>query len=393
MGLGARRVVADDADPVLVGLRAQRLELDPQQRRVGLVRRQADRDQARRHLPAEPWSGSCRGDRNPSERGTRAARGELQLHLGPGGPGGHRHDTPEAAPRAGRPVPAPRRPRSRAPPAPSRVPATNTAFAVPAGSDDGSGVSRFARTSAGTLSSGAMPPDDTAFLADAREQLRAGAGPARDRPADRAAPGVPGPAQADAVRPGRGEHHLGRRDAGRDGDVARAARRGPPDACRGARLAAAGADDGRPRPARRSPGLRGGDRGRGRRGRPDRGRRLAGRRGAADACHAGHARRHAHGLGGRLVRRVPGGRARRGRRARAQRVRLPRGAARRGAGHVRAARARPRRRVRAGLLQRDAAAAGRPALGARPPRRRHLRADPRRARLPLPRPRARAAAW
>ena len=59
---------------------------------------------------------------------------------------------------------------------------------------------------------------------------------------------------------------------------------------------------------------------------------------------------------------------------------------------VRAARARRRRRVRAGLLQRDAAAAGRPALGARPARRRHLRADPRRARLPLPRPRARRPA-
>ena len=70
----------------------------------------------------------------------------------------------------------------------------------------------------------------------------------------------------------------------------------------------------------------------------------------------------AHGLGGRLVRGLPRGRARRGDEL-AHRVRLPRRAARRRARELRAPRLRRRRALRAGLLRADAAPAGRRGAG------------------------------
>ena len=106
-----------------------------------------------------------------------------------------------------------------------------------------------------------------------------------------------------------------------------------------------------------------------------------------DARLAG--RRRAHGLGGRLLPGPAGAGpdgVSRGPRARPQPGRLSRRLRGGGAGPLRPLRARAGRRARRGLLRRDAAAPARPALVDRAPRRRHLRGDLGRARIPLPGP-------
>ena len=229
MGLGARRVVADDADPVLVGLRAERLELDPQQRRVGLVRRHADRDQARRRRPAEPRSGAARGDRiRPS-----GARAPPRRDTAPPRPGGPR-PPPARQPRSGAPHASPgagpRRPRSRAPRCRRVSPRRTPRSPCPPGATTAAGSRGSLGHGRGNLSSAR----DAAGSSDTRVPRRRPARSSRRR-------------RSRARRPGRSRAlrqayldllkltlcdlagtstHLGRRDAGRHGDVARAARRG-----------------------------------------------------------------------------------------------------------------------------------------------------------------------
>ena len=130
------------------------------------------------------------------------------------------------------------------------------------------------------------------------------------------------------------------------------------------------------RPPRRPPGVRG-VRGRRRRGgRPDRGGRVARRRVDPHARDARRARRRAHGVGGRLLPGLPEADAPDDGSLDLRDVRLPRGAARRGARELRAPGLRGARalRGRASSSETLPPLAG-PPLGDRPPRRRHLRGD------------------